>query len=224
MLIIDQIKDLFAKESKETFVDKKLNDGTIVRIEGELKEGSKVSVINEDGSLSPAPKGDHILEDESIVSVDDKGIITKIEAKAKDVEAKKEGEEDIDIEFVAEDETVTEEVKVEEKPADESNKVIDDLKLQIEELKSALMIVAEEVKALKEYSSSENELMGELKKENKTLQKEVKELKAQPATEKAKFKRVEEIISTVETKSKFEHFKDKKITPSLIAKLREENK
>jgi hypothetical protein len=64
----------------------KLADGTVVEAE-EFVPGAAVMIVAEDGSKSPAPAGEHTLEDGSVVLVDEKGEIVSIESKAtEDVE------------------------------------------------------------------------------------------------------------------------------------------
>jgi hypothetical protein len=72
---------------KEIFVDAKLVDGTVVKVEGDgLVEGAKVVVVTEEAEI-PAPDGVHELEDGTKIETKD-GIISKIE------EAMAEGEGD----------------------------------------------------------------------------------------------------------------------------------
>jgi hypothetical protein len=54
-----------------------LMGGTKVNID-KLEVGGKVEVIGEDGSLSPAPVGEHELADGSKIVVDEAGIITSV--------------------------------------------------------------------------------------------------------------------------------------------------
>ena len=64
----------------------KLADGTVVEAE-EFVPGAALVVVAEDGSKSPAPAGEHTLEDGSVVLVDEAGSIVSIEPKAtEDVE------------------------------------------------------------------------------------------------------------------------------------------
>jgi preprotein translocase subunit YajC len=63
---------------KEIFVDAKLVDGTILKIEGDaIAEGSKVVVVTADAEV-PAPDGVHELEDGTKIETKD-GIIARIE-------------------------------------------------------------------------------------------------------------------------------------------------
>lgn len=70
-------------ETKETFVDAKLMDGTIVRYES-LEVGMPLMVIDEAGNELPAPDGEHELEDGTKVKVEG-GIITEIASKQEEM-------------------------------------------------------------------------------------------------------------------------------------------
>lgn len=70
---------------KEIFVEAKLVDGTVVKVEGDsLMEGAKVVVVTADAEV-PAPDGVHELEDGTKVETKD-GVIVKVEEVAGDVE------------------------------------------------------------------------------------------------------------------------------------------
>lgn len=80
-----EVKDGKIESVKEIFLDAKLVDGTVVKVEGDsLVEGAKVVVVQEDAEV-PAPDGVHELEDGTKVETKD-GIIAKVEEVAKDVE------------------------------------------------------------------------------------------------------------------------------------------
>lgn len=65
----------------------KLKDGTVVEAE-EFVPGAALVVVAEDGSKSPAPAGEHTLEDGSVVLVDESGAIVSLKPleAAEDVE------------------------------------------------------------------------------------------------------------------------------------------
>ena len=66
------------KTVKEIFVEAKLADGTVVKVEGDgVVEGAKVVVVTEDAEI-PAPDGVHELEDGSKIETKD-GVIVKVE-------------------------------------------------------------------------------------------------------------------------------------------------
>jgi hypothetical protein len=79
--------------SAEKFVDAKLVDGTIIRIEPEAAVGGTVQVIGADGELMPAPDAQHQLEDGSVIATEG-GLILEViaapekhEDKPEDMEA-----------------------------------------------------------------------------------------------------------------------------------------
>jgi hypothetical protein len=54
-----------------------LKDGTKIKVSGDIAQGSKILIVAEDGSEMPAPNGEHILDDGSIINVTD-GIIDSV--------------------------------------------------------------------------------------------------------------------------------------------------
>jgi len=80
-----EVKDGKIESVKEIFVDAKLVDGTVVKVEGDsLVEGAKVVVIQDDAEI-PAPDGLHELEDGTKIETKE-GIIAKIEEAVEEVE------------------------------------------------------------------------------------------------------------------------------------------
>lgn len=78
------------KTVKEIFVEAKLEDGTVVKVEGDsLAEGAKVVVVTPDAEI-PAPDGVHKLEDGTEIETKD-GMIASIKEA---VEAEVGAEED----------------------------------------------------------------------------------------------------------------------------------
>jgi hypothetical protein len=87
-------KLLFSETTEEAFVDAKLVDGTIVRVEPALEIGASVAVIGEDGETVPAPDGEHELESGEVVRTEG-GVIVEImtpEPVAEEAEEEKEEE------------------------------------------------------------------------------------------------------------------------------------
>ena len=83
----------------EIFVDAKLIDGTVVKVEGDsLAEGAKVVVVTPDAEI-PAPDGVHELEDGTKIETKD-GIIAKIE----EVVAEEEPKVEVEVEVPASEE------------------------------------------------------------------------------------------------------------------------
>jgi preprotein translocase subunit YajC len=80
-----EVKEGKIETVREIFVEAKLADGTVIKVEGDnLAEGAKVVVVQEDAEV-PAPDGVHELEDGTKVETKD-GIIVKVEEVAGDVE------------------------------------------------------------------------------------------------------------------------------------------
>ena len=96
-------KLLFSETTEEAFVDAKLVDGTIVRVEPALEIGASVAVIGEDGETVPAPDGEHELESGEVVRTEG-GVIVEImtpepvEEEAGEVEEEMASEEKFDAE------------------------------------------------------------------------------------------------------------------------------
>jgi len=74
--LVEQLKQKFNEApeptvvTEQSFLDAKLQDGTIISIEGdEIRPGVPVFVQDEMGNRLPAPDGEHIMEDGSVLSV-----------------------------------------------------------------------------------------------------------------------------------------------------------
>jgi len=76
-----KLKSLFNEEMAAQ--QAKLEDGTIISWEGELKEGAAIMVVDESGNMTPAPDATHTLEDYTLVTTVG-GLVTQIEKKVED--------------------------------------------------------------------------------------------------------------------------------------------
>jgi len=118
------------------FETAKLKDGTIVEVE-KLEVGFPVMIVAEDGSKSPAPEGEHVLEDGKVIEVDANGVISEISAAEETVET----EEVAAIPAAMAEEVTTEETKVTETP------IKDEVAAKIEEKMAMLFAAIEECAA-----------------------------------------------------------------------------
>jgi hypothetical protein len=85
-----EVKDGKIESVKEIFVDAKLIDGTVVKVEGDsVVEGAKVVVVTEQGEL-PAPDGVHELEDGSKIETKDGAIVMVSPVEVEDLEYPKD--------------------------------------------------------------------------------------------------------------------------------------
>lgn len=102
-------KILFGSEAEETveaaFIDGKLVDGTIVRVEPAVEVGASVKVIDEAANEIDAPDGDHELEDGTIIRTEGAIIVEVLapEAEEEDSEEEVEAEEKEKEEMASED-------------------------------------------------------------------------------------------------------------------------
>lgn len=113
-----------------------LADGTPVHVDTEFEVGAALHVVQEDGSMVPAPEGSHTLEDGKTLVVDAAGIITSIEEAAEEAETELE-EEEVEVEMA--EESKEEELEEEEEKLEEEEK---------EEVLSAEKVVAAVLEAL----------------------------------------------------------------------------
>ena len=87
-------KLLFSETTEEAFVDAKLVDGTIVRVEPALEIGASVAVVGEDAEVVPAPDGEHELESGEVVRTEG-GVIVEILEPEVEEEAGEDKEEEM---------------------------------------------------------------------------------------------------------------------------------
>ena len=109
----------------------KLKDGTVVEAE-EFVPGAALVVVAEDGSKSPAPTGEHTLEDGTVVLVDESGSIVSL----KPLEAAEEVEEVVEEE--AKKVKMEEDEEKSELPVEEKLKEIIEEKIE-EAMKKVMM-------------------------------------------------------------------------------------
>ena len=142
----------------EKFEDVTLADGTVLMVEPALEVGAAV-VITVDGEMMPAPDGDHVLADNSIISVEG-GLITNI-APAEEVE--EEVVEELDSEATATVEKEREAKKVIESIVTE--KQFSDLTKEVEELKELAKFLKQDNEAIQSKYTEDFKELGELFKE-----------------------------------------------------------
>jgi hypothetical protein len=144
-LKLNQIREVLGMSVK--LEQAKLKDGTIVEVE-KLETGFPVSIVAADGTMTPAPVGEHELEDGTKIVVDENGVITEI--------------------MSAEEESIEIEIPIaaaaeEDKPAEtEMEKKMDE---KIKMLFAAIEEVATEVKSIKEEMGSMKTKMEKFSKE-----------------------------------------------------------
>ena len=112
--LMSKIKVMLSKDTMEVveqkFMEAELVDGTKVSTEGELEVGSTLSVVAEDGSLTPAPSAMHETTDGLLITVGENGVVEAIEEPATDEvveeEVVEEALEEVAVEVPVEEELV----------------------------------------------------------------------------------------------------------------------
>lgn len=192
---IDKIKDMFSEVEQSNDEEVKMiyyttKEGVEVKIpEGsELAEGTPIVVVTEEGE-TPAPAGEHIIEDK-VITVDEAGVIVSVA----DVE---ESVEEEATEEVVEEEMSTEEATEEVETPEIEAEVEETLEASEEEVEAEEKTEEEEVEAEEDEAETK---MREMEEKIKALedaivnmtqnfaavQTELDELKGKPADDEIK--------------------------------------
>ena len=148
---------------EENFLEAKLKDGTVVKVEGEsLAEGAKVVVVTEEGEI-PAPNGVHELEDGSKIET--------VDGLVKSIVAAEVPELEVEVEAKAE-ELPGQELPGVEKPKDGKD------------VEMGYMLPEEMVNMLKEFILKVSEKLAEMEMGNKKMEAEFNAFKKEPAAKK----------------------------------------
>ena len=128
-----------------------LADGTIVEVE-KLEVGFPVSIVAEDGSLTPAPEGEHTLEDGTKIIVDANGAIVEIMPAGEPVAVAAQEEEVEEVEEMELPEGVAEAISeiIEEKMKEKVEETMKMVMAAVEEIATEVATVKEEMGAMKE--------------------------------------------------------------------------
>ena len=182
--VISTLKSVFADEeviAEEKYGEATLVDGTIVKWEGELVEGTAVVVVMPEGEVA-APDGIHELADGTIVETAG-GLVVNIEAMGETEE-----EETVDNEFTTE--AVNELIeKAVAKYAEAFTASLESVKSENDSLKAELAAIKSEKEDLKsEFSATLNKVGTELEeivKSEASTAKKPQEFKALSRAERA---------------------------------------
>ena len=205
MTLQNRINELFNKfnlslstiEKTELMAEATLENGTIIYTDAEtFEEGALVYVLNEEGEKIPLPEGDYTMEDGSVVSIGESGVVSKERSgtadgnpdkggTAPDAAAKKGGggkaKKSKQDKLAVEDEIIEEEKEVEEEVKDElmDDAYIIDLINRVLDERFPAEIVEEEM-------SAEDKAVTELKALLEAQTEELTTLKSQAASEGVK--------------------------------------
>lgn len=151
-------------ENEVKFVEVKTTEDIILRVDGELEEGKSIEIIDETGAR-PADNGEYVLEDETVIVVEENVIASLTTPETED-------------DVVVENEPSEEEMK-EDKDKEEDMK---EENFSKEDISESFNLLINEVKELKASISEIESLKEELKGMNEDFEK----FKKSPSTESLK--------------------------------------
>lgn len=177
--LVAMLKAKFSGEVAQNFKDMKLEDGTIIRYEGDMPEkGMPIFVLNEAGEQLPLPDGEYLNPEDGSVIIVMGGIISDVKAKEAEVEAPAE-----------------EAVMSEAKPMGEA-----DVKRIVESIVKETIFSKEEIESFTNTLKAENEslkkdleIQKELLKETFAIVEKIASSPSEPSKHEKKdgFKKVE---------------------------------
>jgi len=128
--ILKDDKQPVEQVDQNKYVDVKTADGKILRCLADVgfQVGAIVSIMNEDGSVIPAPTGEYILQDGTKYEIQDGTIIN--------IMAPEMPEQEVEVEV--ENQTKTVKQAIEDKPEDKLILIIDEMKNEINALQEKI--------------------------------------------------------------------------------------
>jgi hypothetical protein len=145
-LKLNQVREVLGMEIKLEIV--KLMDGTTVECE-KFEVGYPCFIVAEDGSKVNAPAGEHTLEDGTVISVDENGLISEISTAEEEV-----ADAEPTVEVSGAKETKMEDMPIEEPKVSVAMAEIATVKEACKALFAAIEEVAKEVAVVKEEMSA----------------------------------------------------------------------
>ena len=154
-LKLNQVREILGMEVK--LESAKLQDGVTVVEYEKLEVGMPVFIVSAEGDVkTPAPEGEHVLEDGTIIEVDAQGIIMEISSVESEIaEEEAPVAEEAIVEVAGEEAVVEEKIdvameeaiveKVQEKIAEQMKAIFE----AVEEVAKEVSIVKEEMGAMK---------------------------------------------------------------------------
>lgn len=165
---------------EEKFLDARLEDGTIVRVDADdFAEGLEIMIVTEDGT-QPAPAGEHTLEDGRVVTVEENeqgvAIISSIsEVTEEDEEIDDLGRKEEKMSDETEEESEVEnEEESEEESTDETEEVEEEVNLEdkINQLEALVNELIENQKVSAEAQVEMSKLVSKFASETPASEKE----------------------------------------------------
>jgi len=91
---VKKIKSFFTELPLDSTVEMKemtLEDGTKIKVSGEFVEGSLITIVQVDGNEIPAPDGELVLEDGTVITIKDGVIASILPAEKEEVKEEEVG-------------------------------------------------------------------------------------------------------------------------------------
>jgi hypothetical protein len=145
----DTSADVDVTDETPAFLDAKLTDGTIVRIEPDVEVGASVKIIDEEANEIDAPDGDHELEDGTVIRTEGAVVVEvmapEVEEEAPEAKAEEVDEEvDLEVKMAA----IADDVVASKKFASaKSVKAINDRFAEVERAISMITDIVEKIAA-----------------------------------------------------------------------------
>lgn len=199
MDISKRVQDVFNRfnvnltVNRTNLAEAALDNGTVIYTDAEaFAEGVEVYIINDEGENIPLPPGDYTLEDGTVLSVGEGGVVTAVTPPAAE-EAPAEEAPAAPAELKAQEDKKDEEMEDEEEKKEMEGTAVtrEEVAIMIAEAIAALQ--TEEPEAVAEAVAEEADVVAELKSLKAELSKMNKQAAAQGLARAARAKKVEPI-------------------------------
>ena len=141
-VVVEKTEEATIEEVEAKFVDVKLDNGDVIRVEPNVEEGATVTAISEEGAVQ-VEDGDYKLEDGTVISVAS-GVITAISAMEEEAAEEAEVEEAVEMA-----EVVDKDSKIEELYA-KIDKAFEDIVAMESKFEAMFGVVNEDINGVKE--------------------------------------------------------------------------
>lgn len=107
--LADALRKFTATPTPQNFADYKLEDGTMVRVDGDLVAGTPVFVVTEEGML-PAPDGQHTVPEVGVITTEGGKIVEVGDLPAAEPVVEEQVAAEVEVEVAPEGNTVESEI------------------------------------------------------------------------------------------------------------------
>ena len=199
MDISKRVQDVFNRfnvnltVNRTNLAEAALDNGTVIYTDAEaFAEGVEVYIINDEGENIPLPPGDYTLEDGTVLSVGEGGVVTAVTPPAaEEAPAEEAPAAPAELKAQEDEKKKDEEMEDEEEKMEGTAVTREEVAIMIAEAIAALQ--TEEPEAVAEAVAEEADVVAELKSLKAELSKMNKQAAAQGLARKARAQKVEPI-------------------------------